>query len=102
MINMEKLDDNDFNWIKEAYLWDHATPAGAAARRLTFFRNEIMSKGIIQISITNENQIISSVTEFDAWVAGNFPYLCELSLYPVKSENRTIKVIRAEEPKRTN
>jgi len=97
MSDQEKLTSNDFIWINEAYLLDQATPAAAAARRLTLFRNEIISNGRIQLSIKDVNQIISNVAQFDAWVTDNFPHLRELKLYPLSSEVRTIKAFRGEE-----
>lgn len=97
MSDQEKLTSNDFIWINEAYLLDQATPAAAAARRLTLFRNEIISNGRIQLSIKDVNQIISNVAQFDAWVTDNFPHLRELKLYPLSSEVRTIKAFRDEE-----
>jgi len=97
MNDQEVLTINDFNWIKESYLLDQATPVAAAARRLTLFRNEIILNGRIQLLIKDVNQIISTVAQFDAWVADNFPHLRELKLYPFSSEVRTIKAFRVEE-----
>lgn len=83
-LNKVTLFERDYRWICEAFGYDTSASIGAAANRLTLFRQQLSAGGLITIRPEVENVIVNSVADFDTWVDESFPFLADTFLYPRK------------------
>lgn len=80
------LTETDYKYVRDACNYGAATSMRAAARRLTSFRDKIISDGSVNISTQTENMNVNNTATFDKWVAENFPDLTETLIYPSVSD----------------
>jgi len=78
------ITEEDYKWICDAYNYGAASTLGAAAKRLTIFRQHILSGGNVRIRPQVDNIDVNIAHGFDKWVSSYFPDLTGTSLYPYK------------------